>query len=555
MKKLTKMAAIAMMLTFGIMTLQSCTEKAIQTPGVYPEAYPFKENDYNRWGMMTVDGKVIFEDLFNNPPLYAHDGRFFVKDDDYDYKLYSLEKKPRKIGKSWKRVTNFSNGLALVVSDEEPVVIDVDGNVKFKLDRINDKLIIEAYSLGDRSQVFVVISDDGLVGCIRQDGTVAIDPVFKSIYPGNSYIYAFTEESKNLLSSENTSDHSKAMFSLFDGTGNNRRDICCGDVGYIPSGGYYNHFGILSLDKKKHGIADYNGNIIMEPIEVEALKFFFEKQRLIVFQKDDKYGLMDMNHNIVIPAEYDYLQGADEINGLLVSAKITEDKKIETKLLDLQGKEVAFLGTDIEDVGFFYGSVLPVATEDHCYLMNRNGRRERKTYSVIKASIETNTYNYVMSKKEDFQSVLNFLDFHDNGMAGITVETTKEQIKEKMEMKYEDSTVGLQYFTSKSFSYGNVYGQMFVATYMERPITIGVRYDNCSKDFFQTLTQKLRSMGTVKESDNDFFEVEFSNGNHIFISKKYDTYICFSRWDTGIEFMRNCMKDGTIEELYKAFFD
>lgn len=555
MKKLTKMAVVAMMLTFGILTLQSCTEKAIQAPGVYPEAYPFKENDYNRWGMMTVDGKVVFEDLFNNPPLYAHDGRFFVKDDDYNYKLYTLEKKPRRIGKNWNSITNFSNGLAIVVNDEEPVVIDVDGNVKFKLDRINDKLIIGAYSLGDRSQVFVVLTDDGLMGCIRQDGTVAIDPVFKSIFCGNGYIYAFTEESKKILSSENTSDHSKAMFSLFDGTGNNRRDICCGDVGYIPTGGYYNYFGILSLDNKKHGIADYNGNIIMEPTEVDALKFFFEEQRLIVFQKDEKLGLMDMNHNIVIPAVYDYLQGADEINGLLVAAKFTDDKLTECKLIDLQGKEVANLGTDVIDVGFFYGSVLPVFTESHCYLMNRKGRRDSKTYSVIKASIETNTYNYVRSHKEDFQAALNFLDFHDNGMAGITVETTKEQIKEKMEMKYEDSTVGLQYFTSKSFSYGNVYGQMFVATYMERPITIGVRYDNCSKDFFQTLTQKLRSMGTVKESDNDFFEVEFSNGNHIFISKKYDTYICFSRWDTGIEFMRNCMKDGTIEELYKAFFD
>ena len=166
-----------------------------------------------------------------------------------------------------------------------------------------------------------------------------------------------------------------------------------------------------------------------------------------------------------------------------------------------------------------------------------------------------NDYNFVESYKKDFQSVLNFLNFQSNGMAGVTVETPKEQIAEKMEMKYEHSAMDLQYFTSKPFRYGNVYGEMFVATRTGRPIIIGVKYEENSKDFFQTLTQKLQSMGTVKESDDDLFEVEFSDGNHIFVFEKYDTYVFFSRWDTNSEGVRNGIKDGSIKLLFDSIFD
>lgn len=49
--------------------------------------------------------------------------------------------------------------------------------------------------------------------------------------------------------------------------------------------------------EESFGIADADGNVIMEPVKVDALGFFFEKQQLIIFKKDDKYGLMDMKHN------------------------------------------------------------------------------------------------------------------------------------------------------------------------------------------------------------------------------------------------------------------
>ena len=90
MKKLTKMAAIAMMLTFGMMTLQSCTKKAIQAPGVYPEGYAFKENEDDDWGLMTVDGKVLFSNRFSECPEYPYEGRFFVYHLFDGYKLYTI---------------------------------------------------------------------------------------------------------------------------------------------------------------------------------------------------------------------------------------------------------------------------------------------------------------------------------------------------------------------------------------------------------------------------------------------------------------------------------
>ena len=589
------MAAIAMMLTFGMMTLQSCTKKAIQAPGVYPEGYAFKENEEDDWGLMTVDGKVLFSNRFSECPEYPYEGRFFVYHLFDGYKLYTMEKEPRRIGKLYDDVTHFSQGLAAVVREDSPVeVIDKEGNVKFELDQVCGKQVTYVYGLGDRAQVFKIKTDDKLYGAVGKDGTVVIEPQFTQLLCSNSFIIGITEESDKMLDSDDDQTREKAVFSLFDGKGGNRRDIRCCDVGYYPYSNYYDYFSfkpmcwlsdspvfeivdghkveVVSIDdvtiltpgsdediispeddtamdeavplghEESFGIADADGNVIMEPVKVDALGFFFEQQQLIIFKKDDKYGLMDMKHNLVIPNIYDYLEGVDEVNGLMVAANFANNEITECKLINLQGKEVIDLGSDVHKIGYFNGSVIPIKINDEYYLMDRKGHRGNNHYStIIEESIAQNSY--VRSDKKNVEAAVDHIGLQTDGLFGITIDTPLSELLETMNNETSIANPDYDIYT-KNIIYGNIAGKFSLKTHKGLTFFMEIAYE-ITNNLFQALTDRLRGMGKVVESNDEFFEVLFDNGNRAFVCRDSNRqiHLMLAGKYTNHDLVRSAAKD------------
>ncbi len=52
------------------------------------EYLPFKETADGQWGMISMDGKVLFPEEFKNKPTIIRDGRFFVRNNNGFWEMY-----------------------------------------------------------------------------------------------------------------------------------------------------------------------------------------------------------------------------------------------------------------------------------------------------------------------------------------------------------------------------------------------------------------------------------------------------------------------------------
>lgn len=74
------------------------------------EYLPFRETKNGQWGMVSMDGKVLFTDEFKNEPTVVRDGRFFVKNSEGLWEMYEASEHPQKIGGEYVYTSGFSMG-------------------------------------------------------------------------------------------------------------------------------------------------------------------------------------------------------------------------------------------------------------------------------------------------------------------------------------------------------------------------------------------------------------------------------------------------------------
>lgn len=95
---------------------------------------PFKEAKDGKWGMIAMDGKVLFKEEFKQEPTVVRDNRFFVKNKSGFWEMYDASEQPKKIGDEYKHVSVFNGGHALVSKRNEPVsIIDTDDKGQYVL--------------------------------------------------------------------------------------------------------------------------------------------------------------------------------------------------------------------------------------------------------------------------------------------------------------------------------------------------------------------------------------------------------------------------------------
>mgnify|MGYP005884126645 FL=1 len=58
------------------------------------EYIPFQETKDGNWGMISMDGKVLFKDEFKAKPTVVRDGRFFVRTKVGIWEMYDAKEKP-----------------------------------------------------------------------------------------------------------------------------------------------------------------------------------------------------------------------------------------------------------------------------------------------------------------------------------------------------------------------------------------------------------------------------------------------------------------------------
>ena len=141
------------------------------------EFIPFQETADGQWGMISLDGKVLFSEEFKNKPTVVRDGRFFVQTAEGGWEMFDATEKPQKVGADYAHVSGFRNGVALVAEKGKPVsIIDTDGKTKKVLDKIEGKEVDGVRTFEKGYAVFMTV--DSLFGVIDQSGDCVIKPEY-----------------------------------------------------------------------------------------------------------------------------------------------------------------------------------------------------------------------------------------------------------------------------------------------------------------------------------------------------------------------------------------
>ena len=117
---------------------------------------PFQESEKSGWGLIGTDGQVLLDDEYKEMSTVAMRDRYFAKNKDGQWELYSIDgKRTKQIGDEYSQVGVFIADVAPVVEKGKSIeFIDRDGDVKFSLDRVDGKEVSTCTNFSDGVAVF-----------------------------------------------------------------------------------------------------------------------------------------------------------------------------------------------------------------------------------------------------------------------------------------------------------------------------------------------------------------------------------------------------------------
>ncbi len=306
---------------------------------------PFKADEDDRWGMIGIDGKVLFENEFQERPSVVIHGIFTVKNAEGLYEYYTAETRPKPLNdKAYITAGAFLEDIAPVVEPEQPIsYIRKDGTTAFTLDKYRNRRIVCAVPFSEGLAGFK--TQDERFGFIDTQGKVVIEPHFTSIHsfseglavveqadstwivinkkgekqfalPKNTTGFYFSD---GLLACWKTSEETSypANVDFFLDTKGDKVLTVPDKVkvarfstfshGYIPC---------YQEDKEKNvyyvGLMNKKGEIVIRPkYEVEYAyeisNFLITDNNLLCVTDHEKMGLVDMENNLVCPIEFSQL--------------------------------------------------------------------------------------------------------------------------------------------------------------------------------------------------------------------------------------------------------
>lgn len=300
--------------------------------------------DSDLWSIVNVEnGEIIYEDEFKSEPSVIVCDRFCVKNESGNYDYYSLSDVRRPINtESFMLASAFcEDGVALVVKKGQPISI-INKDCKEVATLSNDIRYANNFSNG-----FSIIHDDeGKAGVIDTKGNVIVVPKYDCIHDYSEdkvaiayievndsvkQIFALNAKGEELFSFKSNEYKDYTMFYngymlvqkdnevlvALDKKGNKAFSLGKWN-GYLPSQlGFYDDL-IVFKDGNSYGLKNKENKIILRAKYDTLNPLSPTLKGLYLASKQNKYGVIDADDNIVIPFDYDVLAYVNDncmING------------------------------------------------------------------------------------------------------------------------------------------------------------------------------------------------------------------------------------------------
>lgn len=570
------------LLTVGAAITSMVFASCSKTENGNVEYIPYQETADGQWGMISLDGKILFSDEFKNKPTVVRDGRFFVRTKEGIWEMYDATEKPKKIGADYAHTSGFRNGVALVAEKNKPVsIIDTEGKTVKLLDKIEGKMIDGVRAFDGGYAVFM--TTDSLYGVIDQSGKCVVKPEYYSLNDyGDGKFIGVNVKYKDSVKKGNKD---KTKISVIDTNGK---------IMFEFSGEKYENIqskfadGLLGVSVKKDaketwGIINDKGEVVVKP-STKIKNIGTIHGETFTYYNGEGWGLMSTKGETLVRAKYEWLY-YDQDNTLVAVVKdgdtfqykyidekdnqISDDTYVQATLFSMFDGEHALVKPndkiysiidkdckqieglpDITEVGTYEGEsyiesdYVDLGKMLAAYKITADGVMDVTTKStpqeVVKMSVKMGTaygtdehpagtpywydYRNDVSLLNDAEGVHGYISVHFSNNLSKQTYRTKRVI---------DYTIGDWYwYHDDKIPTGYVWNKTTPNSFY---LSIGNsgRMKGKLRDLYKLLSEKFKSMGTVAKQNNSAMVVELKGGNRALIAMEKDNVMAY--WGSGLK--------------------
>ena len=274
------------------------------------EYIPFKSEKDGKWGFINLDGDVLLEDEFKREPTIVSNDRFFAKNKEGYWEMYTADKNARQVGKEYVQAGAFIEDVAPVVEKGRAIdFIDKNGKVKFTLGNVDGVAITSCRNFIDGVAIFKC---GGYYGAIDESGNVVIKPDYLVLEPAkDGKLVGIHSKYKEI------EDRAKVKITVLDTSGKVLSEFALDRI--LESLDYFSD-GVLAVAKKDTDGINYWGLIndkgewvLHASHKIRSVKGM--RNGKFIFSDGEQCGLMDFNGEVLIRPKYSDIKftGANQL--------------------------------------------------------------------------------------------------------------------------------------------------------------------------------------------------------------------------------------------------
>lgn len=418
----------------AVLTLAACEQPA-PSGGNGIQFIPFQVSQTAGWGLISPDGQVLVSNDYKSMPTVAMHNRFFAKNKDGKWELYSVEHHTKQLGGPYSQAGVFYADVAPVVEAGQAIeFIDVDGKVAFVLDRVDGKAVTTCTNFSDGVAVFRA---GKYCGAVNTKGQVIVPPRYIEILPANEgKMLALDRKYERYLQQ---GDLDNIEYTVISTTGE--------ELGLISTRRYkiasqsFRNGALVVTDESgdgsvRTGLINERGEWIVKASDnIKSIKAI--QNSSFIYSDGDAYGVMNFQGEQLILPRYANLVFAGP-QGLLFAQ--SDREKVEYKLIDMEEKQV---GREV------FSNVLPYIGDfaivqensNNWILIGKDGLDQKIRQDIYSITTSSCGDAILVSELADYESVIGALKLTKDGFLDMTLAMDAQHIAEAVAAAEQDDQV------------------------------------------------------------------------------------------------------------------